>query len=73
MKSPPVQYRDDDARHMVEAFIAESAPRARDRSPELLPREAGPGRRLNVPLNATAGPTVSREEGWRTGTALLQL
>jgi myo-inositol-1-phosphate synthase len=26
MKSPPVQYRDDDARRMVEAFIAEPAP-----------------------------------------------
>ncbi len=23
MKSPPVQHRDEDARHMVEAFIAE--------------------------------------------------
>jgi myo-inositol-1-phosphate synthase len=26
MKSPPVQHRDEDARHMVEAFIAEHAP-----------------------------------------------
>jgi myo-inositol-1-phosphate synthase len=26
MKSPPVQHRDEDARHLVEAFIAESAP-----------------------------------------------
>ena len=24
MKSPPVQHRDEDARHMVEAFIADS-------------------------------------------------
>jgi len=28
MKSPPVQYRDEDARHMVEAFIAEYGHRA---------------------------------------------
>jgi myo-inositol-1-phosphate synthase len=27
MKSPPVQHRDEDARHMVEAFIAEHGQR----------------------------------------------
>jgi myo-inositol-1-phosphate synthase len=34
MKSLPVQHRDDDARHMVEAFIAEHAQR---QSPESAP------------------------------------
>jgi myo-inositol-1-phosphate synthase len=33
MKSPPVQFRDDVARHMVEAFIAESARRDKDLRP----------------------------------------
>jgi myo-inositol-1-phosphate synthase len=37
MKSPPVQFRDDVARHMVEAFIAEtSQPSPVDRQPSLV-------------------------------------
>jgi myo-inositol-1-phosphate synthase len=39
MKSPPVQHRDEDARHMVEAFIAESAPETEtetDRAPAMV-------------------------------------
>ncbi len=34
MKSPPVQYTDDEARRMVEEFITEGQPIAEDRSPE---------------------------------------
>jgi myo-inositol-1-phosphate synthase len=33
MKSPPVQHRDEDARHMVEAFIAEHAQRTDTETP----------------------------------------
>jgi myo-inositol-1-phosphate synthase len=39
MKSPPVQHRDEDARHMVEAFIAEHAQGA-DSAPEPSPAAA---------------------------------
>src|ERR1700704_611082 len=36
MKSPPVQHRDEDARRMVEAFIAESAPSLPERDAALV-------------------------------------
>jgi hypothetical protein len=36
MKSPPVQHRDEDARRMVEAFIAEHAQAARSREAALV-------------------------------------
>ncbi|MGI9148320.1 MAG: inositol-3-phosphate synthase [Chloroflexota bacterium] len=39
MKSPPVQHRDEDARHMLEAFIAEPGPTARP-DPESGPARA---------------------------------
>jgi myo-inositol-1-phosphate synthase len=39
MKSPPVQHRDEDARHMVEAFIGEPAP-VPTGAPEEEPRSA---------------------------------